>query len=350
MAGGHAMILVMSEFRQDPLSGRWFVLAAERSKRPEAFYRPPRPRDEGTNCPFCPGHEEQTTPEVLRFSNPDGSWAVRVVPNKYAYMPEPSGVADVAGDPLHRHQMSAGFAEVLIESPDHDVPFDGHSPEQARLVVQAARDRYRALVARPGVAMAMVFRNYLPQSGASLLHPHSQILASSRVPALLEAEVRCFEAWAAREGTCLGCALLEAESAGPRAVAETGGFVILAPYASRHAYELLLLPRQHAPDFGAASDAGLAEALRDAFGRIRRLLGDPPSNMWIHSRPQGHIGDYHWHVHLTPRLTVEGGWELGTGLSVNVIPPEQAAADLRAAGTQAASAIGAGTEDRAVAG
>lgn len=329
----------MSEFRQDPLSGRWFVLAAERAKRPEAFYRPPRPRDEGSDCPFCPGHEEQTTPEVLRLSNSDDSWAVRVVPNKFAYMPEPEGVADVAGDPLHRHQPSAGFAEVLIESPCHDVPFDAHSPEQARLIVEAAQQRYRALAGRPGVAMAMVFRNYLPQSGASLMHPHSQILASSRVPAVLEAEVRCFDAWTLEEDGCLGCALLETESGGPRAVADVGGFLVLAPYASRHAYELLLLPRRHAPDFGAAEPAGLAEALRDVFGRIRRVLGDPPCNLWIHSRPVDHQGDFHWHAHVTPRLTVEGGWELGTGLSVNVVPPEQATADLRA-GTDAAAVLG----------
>ena len=315
------MMFLMSEFRQDPLSGRWFVLAAERAKRPEAFYRPPRPTDDHSGCPFCLGHEDQTTPEVLRFSNPDGSWAVRVVPNKFAYMPDPRGVVQVEGDPLHRHQPSAGYA---------DAPFDGHSPDQARLVVEAAQQRYRELASRPGVAMAMVFRNYLPQSGASLMHPHSQILASSRVPAVLEAEVRSFEEWSAREDGCLGCALLETESGGPREVANAGGFLILAPYASRHAYELLLLPRRHAPDFGQADPAELAAALRSAFGLLRRVLGDPPTNMWIHSRPVGYRGEFHWHVHVTPRLTVEGGWELGTGLSVNVVAPEQAAQDLRA--------------------
>ena len=315
----------MSELRRDPLSGRWFVLAAERAKRPEAFYRARRRPAEDRECPFCPGNEEHTTPEVLRYSNPDGSWAVRVVPNKFADMADPEGIDGPRGDPLHRHKPSAGCAEVLIESPDHEASFDTHSPEQARLAMLATQERCRALAAKPGVAVVMAFRNYLPESGASLLHPHGQILASSHLPPVLEAEAGCFEAYRAEHAECLACALLRAEADGPRLVGANAGFMTIAPYASRSAFELLILPRTHAPDFLDADPAASAAALQDAFGRLKRALGDPPCNMWIHCRPQAFTGDFHWHIHITPRLTVEGAWELGTGLAVNIVPPEQAA-------------------------
>ncbi len=308
----------MSEFRRDPLSGRWFVLAAERATRPQAE----RPR----GCPFCPGNEAETTDDILRFDNPDGSWAVRIVPNKFADLADPTQLDGEAGDILHRHKPSAGFADVLIESPDHDATFDSHSPAQATLIVRAAQARYRQLIAVPGVAVVMPFRNYLPESGASLRHPHGQLLASSHVPPVIAAEVAHF----ADSTRCLGCELVAAEAGGPREIARIGEYLLLAPYASRTPYEILILPEPHAHDFAAADPADLAAALQGGFRHLRAVLGDPPCNLWIHCRPAQVETEFHWHAHLTPRLTVEGAWELGTGLAVNSVPPEQAASELRA--------------------
>ncbi|MBM3268989.1 MAG: hypothetical protein FJZ01_15225 [Candidatus Sericytochromatia bacterium] len=310
----------MSQFRRDPLSGRWFVLAAERHGRPQV--------DEPRECPFCPGHEAETTGEVLRYDDPAGAWAVRIVPNKFADLADPADPAEEAGDALHRHKASAGFADVLIESPDHDATFASHPPEQATLVVRAMQERYRHLATVPGVAVIMPFRNYLPESGASLRHPHGQILASSHLPPVIAAEVASFAA----AGRCLGCELAAVEGDGPRAIARVENVMLMTPYASRSAYEILLLPLDHAPDFTGADPVALAAALQDGYRRLAAVLGDVPTNLWIHCRPLRETGEFHWHAHLIPRITVEGAWELGTGLAVNSVPPERAAADLRSRG------------------
>jgi UDPglucose--hexose-1-phosphate uridylyltransferase len=316
----------MSELRQDPLSGRWFVLAAERARRPEAFHRPARQWTAAGDCPFCPGNETMTTNEVLRYEDGDGNWHVRIVPNKYADMADPAGDTVERGERLFRSKPSAGFADVLIESRQHDVTFANHPPRQATRIVQAIQERYQALRDIPGLAVIMPFRNYLQESGASLGHPHGQILASSHLPPVLELEATRF---AALEG-CLGCDLAAAEADGPRVISEVGDYLILAPYASRSAFEILILPRRCAPDPAGVDPEAFAAALQDAYGRLNRVLADPPTNMWIHSRPLPSASRFHWHAHLMPRLTVEGAWELGSGLAVNVVAPEQAAAALQA--------------------
>ncbi|MBM3275785.1 MAG: hypothetical protein FJZ00_11570 [Candidatus Sericytochromatia bacterium] len=316
----------MSELRQDPLSGRWFVLAAERARRPEPFHRPARQWPASGDCPFCPGNEAMTTNEVLRYEDDAGNWQVRIVPNKYADMADPTGDTAEYGEPLCWRKPSAGFADVLIESRQHDVTFANHPPGQTTRIVQAIQERYQALRDIPGLAVIMPFRNYLQESGASLGHPHGQILASSHLPPVLELEAARFAA----HGTCLGCDMADAEGDGPRVISEVGDYLILAPYASRSAFEILILPRRCAPDLTGIDPEPFAAALQDAYARLNRVLADPPTNMWIHGRPLNARTPFHWHAHLMPRLTVEGAWELGSGLAVNVVAPEQAAGALQA--------------------
>ncbi|MBI6546016.1 MAG: DUF4931 domain-containing protein [Cyanobacteria bacterium NC_groundwater_1444_Ag_S-0.65um_54_12] len=318
----------MSVLRQDPLTGRWVVLAAERAKRPEAFFHSAQPLPELTaDCPFCPGSEVQTPPEILRIAD-NAPWQIRVVPNKYAALAPPAGLSP-SGDSLHRSVPSGGAAEVVIETPEHIAPFDTLGPEHAANLIRVYQARYSDLVTCSGIEIVLVFRNHLPQSGASLLHPHSQILASAFLPPVLAAEADCFAVYQAKQEACLGCAMYAAEAAGELAIAQIADFLLLSPFAARSPFEILLLPRTHAADFLAADPLALAKALQDAFRRIRRGLNNPPVNFWLHCKPNSIITDFHWHIHILPRFTIEGGWELGTGLPINVVPPELAAAHLR---------------------
>lgn len=319
----------MSDLRQDPLSGRWVVLAAERARKPEGFAVPPASREAAGPCPFCPGHEDQTPHEILRKER-NGAWRVRVVPNKYASL-APLAPLTPTGDPLHLRKPSAGFAEVVIESPEHLACFDTLDPADALAVVSVYQERYDAHLASAHLRSILVFRNYLAPSGASLLHPHSQILATAHLPPVLEAEAASFARH--QEGSapcCLLCDLLASERESERRVADLPGFVTIAPYASAFPFELLVAPEACGPDLRSSPAQAIADALRDALRRLRTKLGDPPVNVWFHCAPTGTwAGGFHWHIHVVPRLSVWGGWEHGSGLPINVMPPEQAAEFLR---------------------
>ncbi|MBU6428747.1 MAG: galactose-1-phosphate uridylyltransferase, partial [Cyanobacteria bacterium REEB65] len=170
-----------------------------------------------------------------------------------------------------------------------------------------------------------------PAAGASLLHPHSQILATSQLPQVLEGEaVRFAQHSTGHSARCLLCDLLEVERASDRLVFETADFVAVSPYASRFPFELLLIPTSCSPDLRTTEPERFAGALQLAMGRLRACLADPPTNVWIHCAPTGSwSGLFHWHAHVVPRLTVEGGWEQGYGVPVNAVAPEEAARLLR---------------------
>ena len=168
----------MSTLRQDPTTRQWAILATRREERPHVPVVMPRPelpeRDPG--CPFCPGNEDQTPPEILR-EPPGPDWQVRVVPNMYAAL-SGEGSATRSGEPMFREMPGIGSHEVVIETPRHDGRMDEMSREEVAVVVRVWRERYRALIARPDVRAVVVFKNFGTLAGTSLTHPHSQIVAT----------------------------------------------------------------------------------------------------------------------------------------------------------------------------
>jgi UDPglucose--hexose-1-phosphate uridylyltransferase len=323
------------ELRQDPLTGSWVAITIGRAARPEAFLRdsgPPRGR---LGCPFCAGNEHMTPPEVWADrqsgSAPDRpGWRVRVVPNKFPAFAGPDAPgARPAADGLYRVAPTAGVHEVVIHSADHAATLaDLPAPSVTR--VQAAwRARLAAWATEPLGAVLLIV-NQGRTAGASLEHPHSQLLAPVIRPERIQAEMDRL----AGPG-CAACALLAAEARGPRVVGRAGGLATLCPWASAAPYEALLLPEAHLARFeggDAASDQAVAAALGDLLRRLAAVAGrDAPYNLVLHSAPPG-VEDFHWHLHLLPRLTTYGGFELGTGVVINVIDPDHAAADLREVG------------------
>ncbi|MDB5308551.1 MAG: galT [Gemmataceae bacterium] len=359
------------EFRRDPVTGRWVIVAPERSLRPmtlEGAEPRHRPDGEGRPCPFCPGHEYDTPHEVFAVrepgSAPDGpGWRLRVVPNKYpAVKPQtdlsptrslsgegqlrPGGLSpssfpgkgDGGFSPSPFEQLPGiGRHEVVIESPDH-VSNPAFLPDdQIRDVFLAYRERLVALAADPDLQFAAVFKNVGAEAGASLGHCHSQIVATPLVPDIVRQELNGAGEYHTRTGRCVFCDIVRHELAdGRRVVAETPHFLAVTAFAGRFAYEIWVLPKAHGSRYEAAAGpvvAELAGLMKRVVRGLDAVLDGPAYNWFLHTAPlrSAELGHYHWHFEVMPRTSRPAGFEWGTGCYVNAVAPETAAAQLRAA-------------------
>ena len=272
----------MSEFRQDPISGRWVVIAKDRAGRPDEFQPAPFRRVAAT-CPFCFGHEDETPPAVATYPSDAAAlgerWKVRVVPNRYPAVTLDERPAPVSHLPSALGESRGGFGvhEVIIESPDHAVSFTDLSDELVEWSFAAYRDRLQSLARDRRLQYAQVFKNVGALGGASIEHIHSQLVATDFVPADVQAELDGSRAWHDRAGACPFCQMIDAEfAASLRVVAATERFVAFCPYASRFPYETWVLPRLHASQFEKTETGELGEAarfVRDIIGRIERATG-----------------------------------------------------------------------------
>jgi UDPglucose--hexose-1-phosphate uridylyltransferase len=333
------------ELRIDPLSGLRTIVAGDRADRPGGgFTVPPRPPlDPGTD-PFLAGHEDRTPPEVWA-RRPDGGppdspgWLVRVVPNLYpALEPGEPTEADAgpAGDPLAHGQgepelfasrPAIGSHEVIVNAPQPVSSLAELSPEEVERAMEVWRERMQA---HSDAAYLHLIVNEGQEAGASLPHTHAQLYALPFVPAVVARERERFTAYSDRtQGRNLLEDLLQEEvRRRERVVAIDREAVALAPFASRVPFQLQLIPRRPRPRFEDDGPLGAA-LLHDVLGRLGRVLGAlPPLNLWVRTAPAG--ADYFsWRIDILPRLTHLAGLELGTGVNLNVMPPELAAAKLR---------------------
>jgi UDPglucose--hexose-1-phosphate uridylyltransferase len=328
----------MPEFRKDPIVDRWVIIATERSQRPSALQLRPEAQHPDV-CPFCSGQEAMTPHEVLAYRacetgpNTPG-WTVRVVPNKYpALRIEGTLGADVEG--LFETQHGIGAHEVIIETPDHDASLVTLPIRHVEDVLKAFRDRLLDLQQDTRLRAALIFKNHGVGAGATLVHPHSQLIALPMVPRQLREELEGCARYYHEQGRCVFCDLVQQEvGLGCRVVHENTAFIALTPFASRVPYEVWVLPKQHDASFEQACGKAyhhLAAILRAVLRRTFGLLSDPPYNMMWHSAPWGDACHryFHWHLEITPRLTAMAGFEWGTGFFINPTPPEEAARALR---------------------
>lgn len=353
----------MADRRRFPLTDGSVLIAKDRSTRPHEF-RPEEAARVAMRCPFCAGHESDTPHCVAayparasksRAASDISGWQVRVVPNKYpAVTPlellatDDMAAKTAAGKSSRRSRKSAdgagdlfaceparGVHEVVIEAPDHRANFSEITRRQACYTLRAYRDRMRAHANLPGVQYSLVFRNNGAAGGASLAHVHSQIIATTWIPSVLQTELayarRAFES----TGECLICRLTREElRRRVRVVATTRRFAAFCPYASRFCYETWIVPREHRGRFERSTDAELdelADLMRRIIGRMERIPELRGYNYWIHSTPFSVADDahYHWHLEVAPRVTNAAGFEWGGGDYINPMPPEEAAVILR---------------------
>lgn len=331
----------MSEWRADPVTGQWVIVASDAPVRRRDFDLDEHPPDGDGPCPLCEGKEAVAGREILAVRNGsagDGpGWDLRVVPNRVPILRVEAG-GDAVHDGLLEHQPGLGAHEVVIESPRHDASWFTMSPDDLTRVMLAWRDRIADLRRDGRMKAALAFKNHGAKAGARLGHPHSQIVTMPRVPPRIDDELRGAERHHAATGHCVFCDLITQEvAAGVRVVAATPACVALAPYASRSPFETWLLPRRHAARFEAAATSDItavAGVLHTVLAQMDTELGRPAFNAVLHTAPYASAADaaYHWHLELVPRVLRATGFDIGTGTAVNPVAAEKAARVLRGAG------------------
>ncbi|HEY3023112.1 MAG TPA: galactose-1-phosphate uridylyltransferase [Actinomycetota bacterium] len=331
----------MSTLRQDPTSRQWAVMAPVRAGRPHQPVVVPRPQlpELDPSCPFCPGNENQTPPEILRDPK-EGDWQVRVVPNLYGALSGDGSVART-GPPLFREMPGVGSHEVVIESRRHDGRMDEMTQQDVARVVDVWRTRYRQLIVQPHIQAIVVFKNFGPLAGTSLTHPHSQIVATPVFLPRLLRRVDVATRYYDEHGSCVYDDLIAAErEADIRVVEDQGDFIAFEPFAAGSPFETWVIPTFHQGSFGDLADEevdDLAAILIRVLGAIRRACGDPDFNLVMYSAPtNGHTNEvFHWHIKIVPKLSTPAGFELGSAMNINTMLPEDAATSLRNALTPA---------------
>ena len=323
----------MSQMRLNQLTGRWVTIVAERAQRPTDF----APRtdlqayESGRPCPFCPGHEG-STPPALETIGTEGHWELRVVPNLYPAFDGDDGFAVHHDGPVHVMAEGTGIHEVFVYSRDHEQSIDHLSDHGAAQFMLTLKRRFSEHAHIPHIRYTQAIVNHGREAGASIAHPHGQLLGLPFVPGEVLDEERAFARFA---GGCLLCTTVEAELAtGERIVFANDDVAVICPYWSGSPYELLIVPRRHELHLQDSDDESLAavgRALRDATAFLNKAIGDVAYNVGFHTAPHAHSGEYHWHIHVWPVLVTQAGFERGTGVLINIVPPEDAADTLRRA-------------------
>ena len=334
----------MPELRKDPIVGRWVIISTDRAKRPTDFAREDLTM-KGGFCPFCPGNENKTPPEIQAYRPANGGgpaakntpgWSVRVVPNKFPALGI-EGTIDRQADGMFDRMNGVGAHEVIIETPEHNLSLATMPAKKIEDVLWAYRDRILDLKKDRRFKYILIFKNHGDPAGASLEHAHSQLIALPIVPIYVTEEIMGAKQYFLYKERCVFCDVIRQESdAAVRVVDENSDFLTIAPYAPRFPFETWILPKRHESAFENSSTQvfeSLAVALKTLLMKADRVLDNPPYNLVIHTSPvQDSTNDhYHWHVEFMPKLTKTAGFEWGTGFYINPTPPEEAARFLREA-------------------
>jgi len=293
------------------------------------------------NCPFCPGQEQKTPPEILAYRQGGGpnqpGWTLRVIPNKFPVL-RVEGDFNRQGEGVYDRMNGIGAHEVIIESPEHSATLAELPEKRVEDVFWAFRDRIVDLKKDRRMQYLLIFKNHGESAGASLEHPHSQLIALPVVPRRVQEELEGSKRYFEFKDRCVYCDIIrqESETAG-RVVLETQAMIAICPFAARFPFEIWILPRRHQSHFeetDPAAMANLAWVVRVVLRKLDRVLERPAYNFIIHTAPvqEPPMEHYHWHIELAPRLTRIAGFEWGTGFYVNPTPPEESARFLREAG------------------
>lgn len=326
----------MPVIRQDLSTREWTIFSVERAKRPKDFIQ----RQGQVNdveympdCPFCRGNEHMTPAGTYSIGK-GKKWEVMVIPNKFpALIPSPS-----RGYKVNRHidgpYLSIdgiGSHEVIIESPRHNYNLANRDYGHIEKVLHAYRQRFVELSRNENYQLIIIFKNHGPRAGTSLEHPHSQLIATPFVPSYVRNKLYEAQRYFDDFGRCVYCNMLDHESrARDRVVAENEEFIAFAPYASMVPYHLIILPKRHQSCFIQAESSQmslLAHILGQVLGRLYDKLNNPDYNYVLDSSPADKAGEkhYHWHLEILPRLSTRAGFEIGSGMHINSILPEDCA-------------------------
>lgn len=322
----------MSELRQDSTTREWVIIAPERAERPQRGSRAVPAEavpDWDESCPFCPRNEDQTPEETFRVPLDGRSeWAVRVVPNRFSALALNGKTARIKGPRLFHKMDGIGVHEIIIESPSHNTPMGLMTYQQVERVLRAYQNRYNALKKNRQFKFIIIFKNHGWTSGASLAHPHSQLVAMPIAAPYYRRKFDVALKYYDDLGRCLYCNLINGElEREERILAKTREFVVFHPYASRVPYETWIIPKRHCASFGllsAACRTQLAMVLKDTLFCLYRSLDNPDFNLMIDTATteDEEVPYYHWHIRIVPRLNTIAGFEMGSGIYISTALPE----------------------------
>lgn len=328
----------MAEIRRDLVKNNWVAITADMALKPNDFPINRQGMEATVNhqfCPFCEGNESFTPPEIMACRH-DGmpansaGWSIRVIPNKFSSF-QLEGVLEKTRSGIYSNFNGVGRQEVIVENPKHNLEL--HEFDQAKFeqVLQIFRHRINDLSQDERIKYIQIYKNRGIFAGASLSHSHSQIMGLPFVPRGNSGLVDYYS----KKGQCLICDILNQEKAsGLRIIYESEHFILLCPYASRFSYETWVIPKHHSEHFGAINEveiADLAMVCKEFTRTMVTSLQDPAYNLVINTSPINvpYQPGFHWYMEITPRLLVTAGVDIATGIFMNPVAPELAAAMYR---------------------
>jgi UDPglucose--hexose-1-phosphate uridylyltransferase len=324
----------MSLLRYDPTTNDWVIFAPSRALRPHHLPAPSAGPTAAVPCPFCPGNEAFTPPEIYlaRRGGPNvpSNWRVRVMPNKFPALRIEEDTRRIEETPAFYYMGGCGAHEVIVESPEHAVFLAQQPIDQIELVLRTVQLRHQDLMRDRRFQAIIAFKNHGAAAGTSLEHPHWQVIATPVVPRLLRLKLGVAEEHFDRTGDCLYCTGLQEElAADKRVLAKNDEYVAVLPYASHVAFETWIMPLKRQASFASVDTAllkPLAQLLRVVLLKLYTALDNPSFNLTIDSVARGDESKeyFMWHLRILPRLTTPAGFELGSGMAINTVLPEDA--------------------------
>jgi len=329
----------MSEFRQNLATKEWVIIAPNRGERPRDFGSAIEHNGDAPayreDCPFCPGNEDHTSEELLRIDREEG-WLIRVVVNRYSALSTDHSVARREYGRFLKSD-SYGHAEVIIESPRHNDLLAALEPSHLEDLLRVYRMRMAEISMMQNIAIVMLFRNFGPRAGTSLEHPHTQIIASPIIPPHIRDPFQKAALHYDSYGTCVYCDMIAEEiRQQERMVYENEYYAVFCPFAARTPYELRIYPKVHNASYFWSSKeelSYLAAALGRTLRAMHAVLGNPSYNLILRTSPVGDedVRYLHWYFVIVPRISTSAGFEMGSGIYINPVPPERSAEELREA-------------------
>ncbi|RMH76669.1 MAG: galactose-1-phosphate uridylyltransferase [Calditrichaeota bacterium] len=328
----------MPELRKDPIVGRWIIIAPERGQRPNELV-PPVSKQDVEFSPFSPGNESMTPPEIFAIrptNTPPNTpgWTLRVVPNKYPAL-RVEGELDSRAEGIYDVMNGIGAHEVIIETPDPRKDLPDLELSAIEDIFRTYKERILDLRRDIRLRHITVFKNYGCAAGATISHPHSQLLATPIVPKRIVEEMHGAHTYYGLKERCIYCDIIRQERKDNLRVAfEEDQFIALEPFASRFPFETWILPKKHASHYETLNREGirhLAITMKTVLQKLNQALQTPPYNYVIHSAPlqEPAMAHYHWHIELMPKVTPVAGFEWGSGFYINPTSPEDAARFLK---------------------
>ena len=334
-----------SELRYDLVGQDWVLIATGRAQKPEMFKKDKRQKETVSKkqCPFCDIHGQETPtlafnqgkelPIVETRKVPD-KWTTIVIPNKYPAVIPGKSLEERTEGGIHKRMNAVGFHEVIITL-DHQKQIAQFNQAQVKELMDVYQSRYKSLMNQKFVNYISIFHNHGKEAGASIAHPHSQLITTPLVDVKLKHALANSEKFFEEKGKCVYCHMNEIEKRiKNRIVFENDNYLVVCPFASKVAFEIIISPKKHLAHFEEATEwekQDLAEAFGVAINKLYKGLDDPSYNFYLHTAPCDgkSYPFYHWHWTILPKTSIPAGFEFGTGIEISTIEPENAAEYLR---------------------